>query len=570
MARGFATHRVRKSTGPRRAAAEHVTANRDHRAVREVAESKPQVRMTRSQTQGRWGRCMIANARQRGRPHGRRGVVWRPFVRVQTRGRWDRCTAAELRPHRYGCTIAAGGEACVQSQMRGVEAVYTIAYAGVHLPPRGYRLPCRPHRSLRAGRRTSTHRRLERGIHREAWAPGLRDWEVDAGHRAVHEVANAGLLRSTGANARASGQGAPASTRLPPAMPSAPLTPRGEANLDAQAAGAGYPSRSMGTRATRLGGTRRPQGRARDRKRRAVRAGANAGAQGSQARMHRSSGQDRTCLREASACHAVRTAHSARGGEPRRTGDWGGVPIAKRGAPGLRDWEVDAGPQRSQARIHGHLARAHLPPRGYRLPCRPHCSLRAGRRTSTYRRLGRGTHREAGGTRATRLGGRRRAAEVAGADARASGQSAPASTRLPPAMPSTPLTPRGEANLDVQATGAGSPSRSMGTRATRLGGRRRPQGRARDRKRRAAGVAGANAGPQESQTQMHGHLARAHLPPRGYRLPCRPHCSLRAGRRTSTHRRLGAGSPSRSMGHPGYATGRWTRGHRAVRTATDA
>jgi len=178
-------------------------------------------------------------------------------------------------------------------------------------------------------------------------------------------------------------------------MPSTPLTPRGEANLDAQAAGAGYPSRSMGTRATRLGGTRRPQGRARDRKRRAVRAGANAGAQGSQARMHRSSGQDRTCLREASACHAVRTAHSARGGEPRRTGDWGGVPIAKRGAPGLRDWEVDAGPQRSQARMHGHLARVHLPPRGYRLPCRPHRSLRAGRRTSTYRRLGRGPHREA-------------------------------------------------------------------------------------------------------------------------------------------------------------------------------
>ena len=146
MARGFATHRVRKSTGPRRAAAEHVTANRGHRAVRAVAEPRPQVRMTQS----------------------------------QTRGRWDRCTAAELRPHRCGCTIAAGGEACVQSQTWGAEAVYTIACAGAHLPPRGYRLPCRPHCSLRAGRRTSTYRRLGRGIHREAWAPGLRDWEVDA------------------------------------------------------------------------------------------------------------------------------------------------------------------------------------------------------------------------------------------------------------------------------------------------------------------------------------------------------------------------------------------------------
>ena len=192
VARGFATQSVRKSTGPRRAAAEHVTANRDHRAVREVAESKPQVRMTRSQTQGRWGRCMIANARQRGRPHGRRGVVWRPFVRVQTRGRWDRCTAAELRPHRYGCTIAAGGEACVQSQMRGVEAVYTIAYAGVHLPPRGYRLPCRPHRSLRAGRRTSTHRRLGAGSpSRSMGHPGYATGRWTRGHRAVRTATDA-------------------------------------------------------------------------------------------------------------------------------------------------------------------------------------------------------------------------------------------------------------------------------------------------------------------------------------------------------------------------------------------
>ena len=139
-------------------------------------------------------------------PSRRRACHHEPWPRCRARGRrteaagthdvvadagplGGRCTAAELRPHRYGCTIAAGGEACVQSQMRGVEAVYTIAYAGVHLPPRGYRLPCRPHRSLRAGgepRRAGDWGGLPIAKHEP---PGLRDWRWMRGHRAVREVA---------------------------------------------------------------------------------------------------------------------------------------------------------------------------------------------------------------------------------------------------------------------------------------------------------------------------------------------------------------------------------------------
>ena len=63
VARGFATQSVRKSTGPRRAAAEHVTTNHGHSAVRAVAE-----------------------LRRGGRAYGHRAEAQRPCARSPNRG----------------------------------------------------------------------------------------------------------------------------------------------------------------------------------------------------------------------------------------------------------------------------------------------------------------------------------------------------------------------------------------------------------------------------------------------------------------------------------------------------